>query len=467
MPYFSNDTIAQIGSPPGRSGVGAIRLSGEAAWDILSKTTRDLDAALAAPVRRVAACRFLADLPLPGDARRGRAPVGCPARVFIMPAPASYTRENVAEIHLPGSPPLLKAALATLVRHGARPAAPGEFTFRAFRNGRLALGQAEAVEAVVRAGNAGERRRALSRLGGAGAARARAWRERLLDIAAEVEAALDFSDEELQDDAVPGLDGLAEELAAAGADIARADRDTSSGLPHIAMVGLVNAGKSSLINALLEKDAALVSSRASTTRDSLRHEVRWHGGVYVVSDNPGYHPGGEGGGGRAAARAFDGLGGEDLACWVLDGSRPLDHDDERFASRLTNPVVLVIAKCDLPRAFPPERVMALAAAHNVSVIRCCEVSAVAGTGLPELRECLARNAASLDGGAGWSRREVLELAAAAECCRLAAAELAGAARLELAAEELRRGLAAFSRMLGEGYAEEALGRIFSRFCIGK
>lgn len=467
MPYFSNDTIAQIGTPAGKAGVGAIRLSGDETWSILARTTQGLDNILGAPTRCALPCRFLIELPSPDDRRRARAPLTCPARVFIMPAPASYTREHIAELHLPGSPALLRAALATLVRNGARPAAPGEFTFRAFRNGRLTLGQAEAVEAVVRAGDAGERRRALSRLGDANAGRVRAWRDRLMDIAAGIEAVLDFSEEELQGDAAAGLAAVAGELTVAGTGIAAAGGDASPDVPHVALVGLVNAGKSSLVNALLGRDAAIVSSQASTTRDSLRHDVLWNGVRFVLSDNPGFDPWGTDSGGRAAARAMDGIGGEDLACWVLDGSRPLDDDDGAFISRLAGPALAVVNKCDLPRATLPGDVVAFAADHNVAVLRCVEVSAVAGTGLAELRDRLAAAAANLDAASAWSRREMLELTAAAECCRLAAAELAGPGRLELAAEDLRRGVSAFSRMLGDGYAEEALGRIFSRFCIGK
>ncbi|MCC8116645.1 MAG: tRNA uridine-5-carboxymethylaminomethyl(34) synthesis GTPase MnmE, partial [Planctomycetes bacterium] len=151
------------------------------AWRILRAVTDGLADVLAggSPRRGVYPCRLTLDLARPGG--EGSRPVPCPARVFLSPAPASYTREDVAEIHLPGAPVLLQAALRALVRAGARPAGPGEFTFRAFRNGRINLGQAEAVEDIVSASRDDERRQALDRLGDHNLGRIRAWRDRVMD----------------------------------------------------------------------------------------------------------------------------------------------------------------------------------------------------------------------------------------------------------------------------------------------
>lgn len=385
-----------------------------------------------------------------------------------MPSPASYTRENVAEIHLPGASVILRAALAALIESGARAAAPGEFTFRAFRNGRLTLGQAEAVEEIIRAGGDADRRRALSRLGDRGFVRVREWRDRLLDIAAAVEAALDFSEEDLDAAAAAGLAEMAGELSAAGFAISCAERGAGGEFPHVALVGLTNAGKSSLMNRLLDEDAVLVSSQASTTHDSLRRHVSWGGIGLILSDNPGYFPRAGGDAVDAAAeRAFAVLGGEDVACWVVDASRPLGTEEEAFAARLRDGAVVVLNKCDLPRVVQERDMAELAARHGISVSRCVETSVKTGRGIDLLREHLAQSAASAHVAGPWSGREILELSVAGECCRAAMGELSDPCRLELAAEELRRGAAAFSRALGEGYAEEALRRIFSRFCIGK
>ncbi len=468
MLYFSHDDIAQIATAADSAPVGALRLSGDNAFAILAKTTRGIETHLDAPRRAVRDGEFLLPLATFGGPAGEKKLFPCPARFFLMPAPASYTRENVAEIHLPGSPAVLKAALAALTTAGARPAAPGEFTFRAFRNGRLTLAQAEAVEQVVRAGNDAERRLALARLGDRSLGSVGRWRDRLLDIAARLEAALDFAEEEIDDDVASDLGAVVRELDAAGAAIAAADRDASGGLPHVALVGLTNAGKSSLFNRLLDHDAALVSPDNSTTRDSLRREARWHGTRLLLSDNPGHDPDNASAGGQAAARAFAALGGEDLACWVVDAARPLDANAVVFARRLSgNGVVLALNKADLPAHVSLEAAAGFAGRHGVAVIAAVPVSAASGHGVDALRRTLSHSAATLAAPGPFNRRELLELAAARESCRAAADELAGAGRLELAAEDIRRAVLAFSRALGEGYAEDALGRIFSRFCLGK
>ncbi len=455
MPYFSHDDIAQIGTPPGPSPLGALRVSGDNAFAILA-TVSDVPADHEARRRIVDATLRV---PLGGEL------LPCPARVLVMPAPATYTREPMVEIHLPGSPPLLRAALAALVDAGARPAAPGEFTFRAFRNGRIGLGQAEAVERLIRSTDDAERRQALSRLGDRDGAAVRRWRDDLLDIAARVEAVLDFADEELEPGIEADLADLAHSLAASAGN--HSERGPDRAGRRIALVGLTNAGKSSLFNALLGEDAVLVSEEASTTRDSIRRRVALDGIEVDVSDNPGFDPDTRGQGGDAAARGGMATGGDDFVLWVVDGSRHLDARDVAFASSLTGGVVLVLNKSDLPARTEAHQAAALLDGAEATLLGTVAVSAATGDGLAELRTEIARLAASLSGDGGWNRRELLELAAARECCRRAAEELAHRGRLELAAEELRHGVLCFSRMMGEGYAEEALGRIFSRFCIGK
>lgn len=466
-PYFSSDDIAQIGTPPGPAPVGAIRISGPNAFAILARATRGLENILAdRPKRSVHACRVVVELSRRRDGGPERAACECPGRAFLMPAPASYTREDVAEIHLPGAPVLLQAALATLVRAGARPAAPGEFTFRAFRNGRLSLGQAEAVEEVIRAANAADLRRALGRLGERARERVESWRSRAMDLVARVEAALDFSEEELDADVAQNLADMVAALEREGADIS-GTMSPASTLPTVALVGRTNAGKSSLFNALLADDTALVSTVPSTTRDSLHREVNWAGTRFLLSDNPGFHPGGTGAAGDAANAAARRLGGSDMACWVVDGSVAPDDRDREFAAGLSGGVVVAINKCDLPLRVKAEYVVALAADSGLAPHSVVLVSAATGAGVDGLRQTLADVAKTLVGSGQWNRREIFELTRALAGCRAAAGELAGVGRLELAAEDLREAAMAFSRALGDGYAEETLTRIFSSFCIGK
>ncbi|MCC8190402.1 MAG: 50S ribosome-binding GTPase [Planctomycetes bacterium] len=466
MPYFSHDTIAQIASPPGPGLVGAVRISGPDAFVVLSRTTRGLGTVLAdRPHRGLFPCRFLVALAGPGAG--GRQQSACPARAALMPAPASYTREDVAEIFLPGVPVLLRAALATVLQQGCRGAAPGEFTFRAFRNGRITLGQAEAVERVVRAATDAERRLALARLGDRDRIRILAWRGRALDLAARVEAALDFAETEPDVEVASGLAGLAADLAVE-ADAVVDGSSTAGVLPEAALVGRANVGKSSLFNALTGGDHVLVSPVAATTRDRLRREVDWDGCRLFLADTPGVAPDALGAGLDSADRAVRCLAGQAVTCWVVDGSRPLQPGDEVCAAHLAgSTVVVAVTQSDRPPARSVDNVPDLLSRHGVTAAATIGVSAVTGEGIPALRAALCDRIGTATAAGEWSRRERDELSTALTACRTALRELSGPARLELAAEDLRAATAAFSRALGEGYAEETLGRIFSTFCIGK
>lgn len=468
MPYFSDDDIAQIATPPGPGGVGVLRLSGPNAFAIL-RNVADGPAIdwKGKPEKGVFPCRLRLRLSAYDGTKRTPAAHSCPARAFLMPGPASYTREDVVEIHLAGSGALLAAGLAALVEAGARPAERGEFTFRAFRNGRIGLGQAEAVEKVIRAANEAERKAALARLGDETDQRIALWRAQALDIAARLEAALDFPDEELDAEALGGMNELAAALERDGAALSRNRAMPGSGLPHAAFVGLANAGKSSLVNALFGDDRHLTSAAPSTTRDRLPRRADWHGIAFDLSDNPGHDPDGPAERRLAADRAMSALGGEDLACWVVDASQRLGPAEEAFCRRLSGALFIVMNKADLPAAASGGEAARLAENAGLEVVGAATVSAVRGDGLETLRARLAEAVGNLRPHGRWNRRETLELAAALDSVRAVARELAGAGRLELASEEMRRCVEAFSRAMGEGYGEETLVRIFSGFCIGK
>jgi small GTP-binding protein domain len=468
MPYFSIDDIVQISSPPGRGAVGILRISGPNAFAIAAGAIDEAGGLLAERQRGCRDCSFR--LPLRVHTREGKGNAEsrpCPARLFTMPAPASYTREDVVEIHLPGSQAILQAGMNALIRCGARPAAPGEFTFRAFRNGRLNLAQAEAVEETIRSSSDLERQKALSRLGDPTTGKILGWRDKVMDIAAQIEAALDFDEEEIGENPAAELALLVDELNAEGIKTESTAARTAADLPEAALVGLSNAGKSSLFNALLEQNTALVSPELSTTRDLLRREVKWHGVNLYLSDNPGHDPENKTAGGMAARQAMSRLGGADLHCWVVDRSQGVGSLLEDFAGRLSGRVILVLNKCDLEKRLDETELISLASSNNLTVAAICTTRADGKSGLEELRRAVSSAVKELDRTGAWNRRETLELSAALKYCRAAHDELAGAARLELVAEELRAALAAFSHAVGEGYAEDALERIFSRFCLGK
>ncbi|MDR2390806.1 MAG: 50S ribosome-binding GTPase [Planctomycetota bacterium] len=468
MTYFSYDDIVQIGTGGGTAWLGALRLSGPCAFDILARATADLEGVLASrPARSVHVCRLRVKLLRYTAGGPVETILACNARAFLMPAPRSYTCEDMAEVHLPGSPALLAAALASLLAAGAREAAPGEFTFRAFRNGRLGLGQAEAVEDAIRAGNESEKCAALSRLGDDSRTRIAAWRDRALDLAARTEAFLDFPDEELEGNPTEELAEMAAILEQDGVGAAGEWYGGRSGLPRVALAGLANAGKSSLFNRLVGEDASLVSPEASTTHDMLTREIVIGEERFLLSDLPGRHAGGDARQRQIGELGLERLAGEDLVIWVLDASLSPDREEILLAAGIPGRILPVLNKRDLPPATTAIEIGGKLAESGRDAPFPLEVSAATGEGLEALRLAIVQAVRHLPGGCRWSRRELLELATARADVRLAMEELAGAGRLELVADALRLAADSFSRAFGEGYSEAVLDRIFSRFCIGK
>lgn len=469
MNFFADDTIAQAASPPGRSALAVVRISGGGAAGLLAETIPEFVPGPESMRRRVFDAEMALDLSCRPDSGLPSGRQFCPARIVVMPAAKSYTREDMAEIHLPGSPAIVASALRTLVGAGARLAEPGEFTFRAFRDGRISLSQAEGVEEAVRAASEAEKRLALSRLSGQAADLAAAWRNMAIDIASLLEAGLDFPLEELDGDPAATAAELVRELeqSVVPEEEAVSGKPAETAIPRVTLVGLANAGKSSLFNALLGREAALVSDRSSTTRDELRATAEWDGAALILADTPGFAPRDAGAGGMASERAHARLGSGDVACWVVDASRPLDQEGLDFARSLAGKVAVVLHKSDLPAALGLAECLGALDAGRTSLIGCLAASSLAGGGIDEVRKTLGRACREAFPEREWNRREQVELGLALRHCRRAAEELSGTGRTELAAEEIRLALAAFMRFSGDGYTEAALNGIFSRFCLGK
>ncbi len=412
----SAETVVALATPPGPSLRAVVRLSG------------------------------------PGAAEIAR---GVPGAV-LRRAPRTYTREDLVEIHLPGSPPLVEALLRDLVARGARPARPGEFTLRAFLNGRIDLVQAEAVEQLISAEGEEELRAALGQLGGGLSGPIARLESGLLDLAADAEAALDFPEEDLE--LVP-LEA-ARRRAGTLREAVRALRAESApcrapgGRPVAALFGPANAGKSSLFNALAGADA-LVSPVAGTTRDVLAADLERPLPLRLL-DAAGVGEGGAAGpAAEAERRAREAACGADLVLFVVDASDwaravPLEP---RGA-----PVLLVVNKCDL---VPGDAARAGFAAREAAL-----VSARTGEGLEALREALGRMLGASGSAGGRFRLNLRQRAALldAEAALDRAAEAEG---LELAALDLRAALAALAALSGRDAGEELLDRVFSRFCLGK
>ena len=378
----------------------------------------------------------------------------------VMRSPRSYTGEDVVELSCHGSPALLRMIVQWLVAGGARLAAPGEFTRRAFLNGRLDLAQAEAVALMIGARTDRAVALAARALAGGFSDQVRGLQARLIDVIAGLEVTLDFPEEGVGHDvesaraAVGGLRAEAERWLEA----ARHGRVVHGGLT-VALVGPPNAGKSSLLNALVGQDRAIVSDIPGTTRDVVEGTIVLAGVPVRLLDTAGIETPRdviEAEGIRRSRRAIEE---SELLLVVLDGS--VEPDQRVLGETAARPRVLVRAKSDL---------QAHRAAAGLPGAQ--PVSAVTGEGMAALRECLTREielragASGDEGGIVASIRqiELLESLSA----ELAAAEAALAdAPLEAALVDLNGALVWAGRILGVDVADAVLDRIFSAFCLGK
>lgn len=441
-------TIFAPATAPGRAGVAIIRISGPLADAALSVLT--------------------AGGPLPPPRRAARVTVrgedgeqiddGLALR---FPAPASFTGEDVVELHLHGSRAVIEAVMALLsAQEGLRVAEPGEFTRRAFENGKMDLTQAEALADLINAETAAQRRQALRQMDGALARLYDGWRDRLVRALAHLEAFIDFPDEELPPTAERAIWGSVGELCAemqAHLDDGHRGERLRDGL-HIAIIGPPNAGKSSLLNALARRDAAIVSDIAGTTRDVVDVHLDLGGYPVVLADTAGLREAAETveseGIRRARARAKQ----ADLRLAVFDGAAWPTLDSHTL-SLVDDSALVVVNKADLGTV--PD-------APTVNDRPALALSVKTGRGVDDLLDRLTRLVADrLSGGAAApALTRARHRAALAECVealgRAQAADLG-----ELAAEDLRLAVRALGRITGRVEVDELLDVIFRDFCIGK
>jgi tRNA modification GTPase len=441
------DTIAAIASAPGGGARGIVRISGPQTPAIVASVfAADSQTQIAANRPSV----FGGELKLP------RSLPPCPALLYLWPTERSYTRRPAAELHLPGSPPLLEAALDAVSKAGARLARPGEFTLRAFLAGRLDLTQAEAVLGVIDARGQAELEASLRQLAGGLARPLHELRQRLLDLLAHLEAGLDFVDEDIE--FITAAE-LTRDLSAAADQVRTiADQLQSRGeagrLPRVVLVGATNAGKSSLFNSLAGGEAAIVSPIAGTTRDYVACRVRLEGVECLLIDTAGEVASETEPLAAAAQNAMREQAQQaDLTLLCVDAS---DQDaDVDLNKAEDHPSLLVWTKCDL------------AAATREGLA----TSSRTGQGIVELRRAIgvALHAAFAEAssvvGTAERCRDSLRLAAES----LGRASDAARAEMgeELVAAEIRTALDAIGQVVGAVYTDDLLDRVFSRFCIGK
>jgi tRNA modification GTPase len=431
------DTIFAVASGAGRAAVAVVRISGERSGAVLDALCRRR------PRARVAWLRTL---------RSSEGEALDQALVLWFPGPRSYTGEDCLELHLHGGRAVLNAVADALVALGCRPAEPGEFTRRAFLNGRMDLVEAEAVVDLVEAETAAQRVQALQQMDGALGARLKGWSDRLVHLLAQQEALIDFPDENLPPEveaaALAEIGALAGEMATAMDDDRRGER-LRGGL-IFAIAGAPNVGKSTLINALAEREVAIVAPTPGTTRDVLEARIELGGVPVTLLDTAGIRDSDDmiekEGVRRARARVAD----ADAVVLVTDASRPCTA--QAFEPRVGQRAIEVVNKIDI------------AAAASEGAI--C-VSARNGDGMDRLVQTLADLARELTQSAGppplTRARHRAALAEAVE--RLRGARCAPLP--ELRGEDLRLALRAIGRVTGSVGVEEILDSVFSQFCIGK
>jgi tRNA modification GTPase len=436
------DTIVALSSAPGPGLRAIVRLSGPKSLEIV-RTVFHTDAEIPPTLRR----RYEGDLRLPGL----YSPL--PADVYFGPAPRTYTGQELIEIHTISSPPLVELLIATLLSAGARAAGPGEFTLRAFLAGKLDLPRAEAVLGVIAATDGDQLRDSLAQLAGGVTRPLDGLRDDLLNLLADLEAGLDFADEDIS---FVGRDDLLTRLAKGLAQLTLVRKQLESrgrsDRPYRAvLVGRPNAGKSSLYNALIGTAGAIVSPVPGTTRDYLIHRLNLDGVTVELVDTAG----------RQAARdAIDAQSQElgrdvadraDLLLVCIPADAEPDVDEQRL---IAEPAVVAVAmQCDRADA-PPGRIV---------------TSAVTGQGLAELRSLVAERAKA--------KREPPLAPSLSRCKHHVDACLESLRKAhngvlfddppEVVALQLRSALEELGAIVGAVYTDDLLDRIFSRFCIGK
>jgi tRNA modification GTPase len=472
-PLWGEDTIVAVSTATGAGAIGIVRMSGPAAVSIAASVFRPGRAAAIGPSdtnRLVYGHVF--------DPRDGQDVDE--VLLAIMRGPHSYTREDIVEVHCHGGVAAQRAVLRLLVHSGARPAEPGEFTRRAFLNGRIDLAQAESVAAIVAARSSGALRASLRQLEGGLSDRLRTVRRSLLGLLAQIEATVDFSDQDVDP---LDWDLLGDGLLTVRADLDRLLRTAFVGRAleqgvRTAIVGKPNVGKSSLLNALLMRERAIVSDIPGTTRDTVE-ELMEIGGIPIhLVDTAGIRSGGDHIERLGVERSVRAMEQADLVLAVVDISRSWDNADRGLVHGLDQARSIVVCNKNDLVEDGERRAEALGAylvdgrQQEAVPWKVCSVSAVSGEGLDVLRGLIQR---VISGGEGLhleepvlaSERQRALVGDAFDRTQAAFDATSSGRDEELICEDIRGAVQALGRITGEDLTQDLLDEIFSRFCLGK
>ncbi len=441
----ANDVIAAIATAPGRGGIGVVRLSGPD----LSAVVQGVIGRRLKP-RHATYARFL-------DGSGSALDEGI---AIHYPAPASFTGEDVLELQGHGGPQVLQMILERCLELGARLAEPGEFSRRAFLNGKIDLAQAEAIADLIDAQSREAARSAVRTLQGAFSVEVHAMVESLVRLRMLVEASLDFPDEEIdhlsQADACGQLDDIARRLQSVQAR-ARQGALLREGMT-VVIIGQPNVGKSSLLNRLAGYEAAIVTDIAGTTRDTVREAIQIEGVPIHVVDTAGLRETTDPVEAQGIARTWAAVARADVALLLVDAAHGVPAREADILARLPDiPLITVHNKIDL--THEPARIS--------DDGREIWLSALEGSGIELLERRLLELAGWQAVGEGSFMARSRHIAALQQTARHLSAARANMDQLELLAEELRQAQEALSTITGEFTADDLLGVIFSRFCIGK
>ena len=448
---MKQDTIAAVATAPGTGGISIIRMSGPDAEDILNRVFRTAGVRRPLETHRM----FYGHL-----ADGGEIIDECMA--VLMRGPKSYTREDVAEIHTHGGTLVTNRALELCLKEGARLAEAGEFTRRAFMNGRIDLSRAEAVMELISARGEQERKAAVRQLNGGASSFIRSFADELYDLQAGLAACIDYPEEISEDEGAgtlrSGLEKLLRRLESSIDE--HASRLIHQGL-HVALAGRPNVGKSSLLNALLGEERAIVTSIPGTTRDTVCGEITLNGIRVLLTDTAGIRDTEDPVEKIGVERSEKALREADAAMLILDGSEDPADTDRKLLKSLGSNTAVVINKSDLPMKITEETIHA-----ERPDLECLTVSAVDPLTLQPVKDWLMRFVSISD-------QLALTLPRHLEAAKRAAGYLRDALRTletyspDMAATELQAAQEALSEITGDKADEKLLDRVFSSFCVGK
>ena len=461
------ETIAAISTPPGRGGIGIVRLSGAEAVSIAGQLVR-----LRGPLEHGRA--RLADVLDPSDISGAESRID-EALVTWFAAPNSYTGEDLVEVAAHGSPVVLDLLLRQALEQGARLAEPGEFTQRAFLSGRMDLTQAEAVRDLIEAQTLTQARLAASQMDGALSRRVMPAKQSLLELIALLEAGIDFAEDDLavapEAEIARRIDEVRPPLAALEATFAHG-RILHDGLT-LAIVGRPNAGKSSVFNALVEKDRAIVTAVPGTTRDTVSERIALGGIPLELVDTAGLREGVDEAERLGIIRSREALADAAIVLIVIDASQlgalsELHEEDCALMQAVEGrPALIALNKCDLLDESAEAMDESLFGEFGVPML---STSTVTGAGIVELREAilkLATGGAAAEPGMLTSLRHHRSITQAILGLDDAAAAVATQTPHEMVLLDLYRTLWALDSLTGQTTSDDVLNLIFSTFCIGK